>query len=62
MFCLQLSPHRIKILSLLEDAISFLLLPLLYTSESKKQKKSIVNIKILGVVKVKEMKTAANQK
>ena len=41
MFCLKLSRHRIIILSLPEDAISFLLLPLLYTSESKKKQKKI---------------------
>ena len=59
---LKLLPRQIQILSLLDDAISFLLLPLLHTSESEKTKKSITSPKILGVVKVQEIKTAPNQK
>ena len=54
--------HWIQILSLLDDAIIFLLLPLLYTSEREETKKSIMNPKILGIVKVQEMTAADNQK
>ena len=46
----------------LDGAISFLLLPLLYTSESEKSKKSIMNPKIVGVVKAQLIKAATNQK
>ena len=47
---------------LIDDAISFLLLPLINTFESEKPKKSIMNSKIVRVVKVQDMKAAANQK
>ena len=47
---------------LLDGAISFLLLPLLHISESEKSKKSIMNPKIVGVVKAQLIKAATNQK
>ena len=52
-FSLRLLLRQIQIVSMLDNAIIFLLLPLLYTSESekKKKKKSAINPKILGIWK-----------